>query len=373
MKLLMYDTAYIQTNRKKFVGQDVEDWLNLYDKEFVHNYTSDNDRSGSIVVPFKTFVPNDCKIPTFVDSNITYEEAAVKRAKELIKLSESSGKKIYLLYSGGIDSSTVLTSFINLLGIDEAVKKISIMMSNDSVIENPWMWNKIIRPHFKIINSKNFDLSSLREDVLYISGELNDQLFGATGPFKVNVKVAKKLGVPMEDLVADEEFLHTVFDMLNFSKSANDKWSKAFLKSMENCPVKDGSFVTLAWWYGFTCKWINVKHRVFMFNAMNTDTFKIPETIVRNNIAFFDSTDFQLWAMNNKEPKHLGSFESFKYTAKKYVAELVGQEYMEKLKKLSFDKVLAMKKRTIAFDSDFTLHNNVTLEDIYLPNNDFNR
>jgi hypothetical protein len=373
MKLLMYDTAYIQTNRKEFAGQDIEDWLNLYDKEFVHNYTSDNDRTGSIIVPFKTHIPDDCRIPLFVNSNITYSEAAANRARELIKLSDTTGKKIYLLYSGGIDSSTVLTSFINLLGIDEAVKKVSIMMSHDSIIENPWMWDKIIRPYFSVINSKNFDLSSLKDDILYVNGELNDQLFGATGPFKVNVKAAKKLGLPIDKLIANEEFLHTVFDMLEFSKSANDKWTKVFLKSMENCPIKDGSFVTLAWWYGFTCKWINVKYRVFMFNTVPGETYAIPKQVVSNNIAFFDSADFQIWAMNNKEPKHLGSFETFKYTAKKYVSELVGPEYMQKLKKLSFDKVLAMKKRTIAFDSDFVLHNNVTLDDIYLPDNDFNR
>ena len=110
-----------------------------------------------------------------------------------------------------------------------------------------------------------------------------------------------------------------------------------------------------------------------MFNNLTADTYQIPKSIVQNNIAFFDSVDFQQWAMNNKQPKHLGSFESFKFTAKEYVADLIGTEYIEKLKKLSFDKVLAMKKRTIAFDSEFKLYNNVELEAIYQQNNDFIR
>ena len=373
MKLLMYDTAYIEGLAKHSNKEDITDWLDLYDKGFSFNYTSDNDRTGSITVPFKTYVPEDCKLPEFVDSNITYEEAAVARAKEIIKLSNQTGKKIYLLYSGGIDSSTVLTSFINLLGVREAAKRLTIMLSYESTIENPWMWERFIRPHFKVINSKNFDLTALDVNIIYVNGELNDQLFGATAPFKVGVKLSKKLETPMEDMIADAEFLHSAFDLIGMSPTANEKWVKALMRLMESCPVKDQSFVTLAWWYGFTCKWINVKYRAFMFNNVNTDTCMIPEAIVRNNIAFFDSTEFQLWAMNNKQPKHLGSFESFKYTAKKYVAGLVGDEYMEKLKKLSFDKVLAMKKRTIAFDSDFVLHNNVTLDDIYLPDNDFSR
>ena len=373
MKLLMYDTAYVQSNRNKFNKQDIDDWVDLYDKGFVHNYTSDNDRTGSIIVPFKTYVPDDCKIPEFISSNITYEEAALARARDIVTISNQTGKKIYLLYSGGIDSSTVLTSFINLLGVTEAAKRLTIMLSNESTIENPWMWERFIRPHFKIINSKNFDLTSLDVNVIYVNGELNDQLFGATGPFKIGVKLSDKLKTPMEDMIVDEEFLHSALDLIGMTKTANEKWTASFMKLMESCPVKDQSFVTLAWWYGFTCKWINVKYRAFMFNNVNTDTCMIPEAIVRNNIAFFDSAEFQLWAMNNKEPKHLGSFESFKYTAKKYVAELVGPEYMEKLKKLSFDKVLAMKKRTLAFDSNFVLHNNVSLNDIYLADNDFNR
>jgi hypothetical protein len=373
MKLLMYDTAFVVNIARKSNYLDLNDWLNWYDKDVAGMYTSDNDRSGSIIFPFKTYVPENCKIPKFVDTNITYEDACISRAKEIIKLSEQTGRKIYLLYSGGIDSSTVLTSFINLLGVRKASQKLTIMMSNESIIENPWMWEKFIRPHFNVVNSKNFDAAALDINTIYLNGELNDQLFGATNPFKLSVKLSKKFNIPLEKMTFDEEFLHKAYSTAGLSDSATSKWTSAMLKLMESCPVKDQSFITLAWWYGFTCKWINVKYRAFMFNNIASDTYTIPEVIVQNNIAFFDSTDFQLWAMNNKEPKHLGSYESFKYTAKKYVSNLVGPEYMEKLKKLSFDKVLAMKKRTIAFDSDFVLHNNVTLDDIYLQENDFNR
>ena len=373
MKLLMYDTAYVEGLAKTANREDINDWLDLYYKDFSSNYTSDNDRTGSIIVPFKTYVPDNCKIPKFVNTNITYEEAATNRAQEIITLSEQTGKKINLLYSGGIDSSTVLTSFIKLLGVDEAAKRLTILMSYESIVENPWMWEKFIRPNFNVANSKSFDLTALDSDRLYVNGELNDQLFGATAPFKVGVKVSKKLGVPMDEMSVDEEFLHTTFELLGLTSSANVKWTQALLKLMESCPVNDGSFMTLAWWYGFTCKWINVKYRVFMFNNLTTDTYQIPESIVKNNIAFFDSVDFQQWAMNNKQPKHLGSFESFKFTAKEYVSDLIGNEYIEKLKKLSFDKVLAMKKRTIAFDSEFKLYNNVDLEAIYQQNNDFIR
>jgi hypothetical protein len=275
MKLLMYDTAYVEGLAKTANREDINDWLDLYYKDFSSNYTSDNDRTGSIIVPFKTYVPEDCKIPKFVNSNITYEEAATNRAQEIIALSEQTDKKINLLYSGGIDSSTVLTSFIKLLGVDEAAKRLTILMSYESIVENPWMWEKFIRPNFAVANSKSFDLTALDSTKLYVNGELNDQLFGATAPFKVGVKLSKKLGVPMDEMIVDEEFLHTTFELLGLTPSANSKWTRALLKLMESCPVKDGSFMTLAWWYGFTCKWINVKYRVFMFNNLTTDTYQI--------------------------------------------------------------------------------------------------
>jgi hypothetical protein len=369
-KILMYDTMYALMQYKNSEHADIKDFLELFGKKFTDYFTCIGDRSGAVEFPFKIHVPEDCKLPVYVDSNITYKEAALRRAQQLI--AASGDKKINLMYSGGIDSSVVLTSFIDYLGVDQARDKLNIMMSNESIIENPWMWDKFIRPHFNVVNSKSFDLTRLDPNAIYLNGELNDQLYGNMILLKAVTELTQLTGKNLSEFIVDEEFMYDVF--LRFAKlspRAAAKWAQVFMKLMSTCPVQEKTYWTLTWWYGFACKWINVKYRIHTYNNIREDQYQLSSDQNDAVIPFFDSTDFQLWSMNNKEPKNLQTFDTYKWTAKRYVSDLLGEEYMAKLKKLSLDKVLAMKRRTQALDSDFMLYNAIDFMTFYSADNDF--
>jgi hypothetical protein len=98
---------------------------------------------------------------------------------------------------------------------------------------------------------------------------------------------------------------------------------------------------------------------------MYTDVLHSPEIIKNNIINFFDSVDFQLWSMNNKEPKHLGTIESYKHTAKQMFVDITGlTDYIKKVKKSSLENLLTFKKHQQALTSDFHYLNNLTFKDV---------
>lgn len=366
----MYDTMYVLMQDKQIGKNDVTDFLELFGKKFTDNFTCIGDRSGAVKFPFEIYIPDECKLPTYIDTNITYEEAAMSRVKDLVNQSED--KKINLMYSGGIDSSVMLTSFINYMGIDQASKKLNIMMSNESIIENPWMWEKFIRPGFNVVNSKEFDLATLKADTIYINGELNDQLYGNMILLKAVNELSQITGKDLSDFIVDEEFLYDMFTKYSgFSPRSAKKWANVFMNLMSTCPTAEKTYWTMTWWYGFACKWVNVKYRIHTYNNIQDSTYALSTRENYSVIPFFDSTDFQLWSMNNKEPKNLQTFDTYKWTAKQYVSKLLGQEYMAKLKKLSLDKVMALKRRTVALDSEFVLYNDIDVMSFYTADNDF--
>ena len=365
----MYDSVYAYNLNRKNPKEDVTNFLDIFRAGIAPWYTCDIDRTKTFKTPYSNHVPDDCVMPAFKDTNITYEECAMQRVKDLLALAD--GRPINLLYSGGIDSSTVLTSFIKYLGVDQAKEKINVLMSYESKVENPWMWEKFIRPNLNIEHSKNFDFTKIRPDELYINGELNDQLFAATGPVKSGLKLSRKLGKMMDDLMITDELLYDYFIDLGMAARPAEFWTKNMSKLMDKCPCPEKNIWVFAWWYGFCCKWINIKNRIFMFNNTTTEMYKVPDQAKTNIIPFFDSDKFQLWSMNNKEPKNLGNYDSFKWTAKKYVSSIIGDEYLLKVKRSSLDKVVVLRNRTQAIDSDFTLYNNIDFETFYTADNDF--
>ena len=79
-----------------------------------------NDRTNTFRFPIRTFVPDKFKLPEFKNSSITYEECVLERAAQILKQQEDLDIPIQIMYSGGIDSSVIVSSFIKLLGVEQA-------------------------------------------------------------------------------------------------------------------------------------------------------------------------------------------------------------------------------------------------------------
>lgn len=345
-------------------------WLSVY-KIFDDKNLGLNDRTGYITFPIQTIVPKKFCLPSYQSFNDTYKDCCLNRANEILAKFKTTRQPIKLMYSGGIDSSVILATFIDLLGIDQAKKIITIIMNKESIDENPVMWHKFIRPHFNIEPSdKNYSGKDI-SDWIFVTGELNDQLFGSD----IQQDVANWGG---QNFLNSQISVGALTDYLKQGKRLEDShanlWANVFIENLKSCPNHNNTMWDVFWWYNFTWKWIYVYYRIFMFSKISG---RIDYNWMNNYyFPFFSTKEFQLWSLNHNEPKHLGTWDSYKHVAKKYVCEVLGDNsYMAKVKRQSLKNILYMRMRNYSIDENENLIDNqdVDLSQVYNENNFIDR
>jgi len=359
MNLLHYDpvTFYKDAIATGAINDpNIDAFFSIYKLIYFQIGISLIDRSDQITFPIKTILTPENRLPAYVDSNLTYKDCCLKKAQEIVDIHNATGKAIHLMYSGGIDSSAMLASFIGLLGVQEAAKKIKIILSHESIIENPEFWSEFIRPNFTLVNSLTYHPDANSITVL---AELNDQLFGSDIVKSIYAYGGNKA-------VNNSATFGNLYDFLDkqteMSDNSKEIWTNVLLSNLKTCPSSDKTLWDVFWWYNFVFKWTNVKYRYIMY----TDVLYSPEIIKNNIINFFDSYEFQLWSMNNKELKHLGTIESYKHTAKQMFADITGlTDYIKKVKKGSLENLLTFKKHQQALTSNLTYANDLSFESVF--------
>jgi hypothetical protein len=343
---------------------DLKTWLDFY-KLMNDPWLAISDRTKQFNFPIRTHIPDNFLVPTFKESNLTFSECALIRAQEIISHQECNDLPIHILYSGGIDSSVVLSSFIELLGVNEASRRIKIQMNQSSIDENPEMWYKFIRPHFSLIDSNYTYNDRDYGNWIYVTGELNDQLFGA----EIQQVYEKFTGInSLNEKINLEKLVKFFTECRKMDKKSASVWAAMLIDNMSTCPNHNNSMWDLFWWYNFTWKWIYVYFRFFLFfrNQHSIDG----KWMENNYFPFFDTPKFQLWSMNSKEDKHHSDWNSYKVTAKEFVCKTHGSaDYMKKVKRRSLPLLIHSKPKVNAIDKNFNILEQVNFNDVYNLNN----
>jgi len=362
MELIAYQSRQFIDQANKF--SESEYWKQLF-KIIGDKNIGLNDRSRVFKFPINTYVPDRFNIPVSNNQSYSYEECALLKTQQILDRQIQIDKPIYLMYSGGIDSSVVLCSFIKLLGVDKAKKRINIIMNKQSIDENPEMWYSFIRPHFNVVNS---DFSYNDTDItkmIYVSGELNDQLFGA------DIQQSYEMFAGSNSLSCPLNY-NLLFKFITEGKKVNANaahfWTSVFIKNLESCPRTDHTMWDVFWWYNFTWKWIYVYYRVFLFSRIATEVDT--DWIEKDYFPFFSSDEFQLWSMYSDEPKNYGSWDSYKFTAKKLVSNFIGTDfYMQKTKRQSLKNIVYLRQRSGSLSGDLKIYKNLDINTVYQSDN----
>lgn len=355
-------------NANRFKRTDIAEfdtWSAIFN---VINYNvSFIDRSNIIKMPIRTAIPSHLQLPAY-DSNfsMTYEECCQNRVVDILKKQEELDIPIRLLYSGGIDSSMILISFIKQLGMQEAEKRIHITMSIDGIEENPWMWEKIIRrSKFNITTSEKHG-GDWGTDRLLVGGEFNDQIMGSDlYRDMVRWKGNEILDQPWTpDLIFEFMLSKGVF-VYNATI-----WTQNFVKLLEGAPCQIETVADWWWWINFSCKWLSVYFRILMYSRnegiINQDYL---ETYY---LQFFGDENFQKWSMVRKEPKHEGSWLAYKPIPKRLVADFLNApEYLHKIKRGSLWHLLGYKKGVEVIDENYGYHWDIKATEWYNEDNTF--
>jgi len=356
--------AYNPNVFKTVQGADWDCWRAIY--QFVPDGVQVIDRTGYIKTPVHSTCASTMTIPEYdPDFNLSYQESCFAKVRKIVRDSESYGVPIRLMYSGGIDSSMVLASFISYLGVDETARRVEIAMSHEGIQENPWMWERFIRPYFKVVDSEKFS-GELKKTHIIVGGECNDQVMG-TDLYKGMIawRGAEILDTPYSEA--------TTLGYLEFRKLRKDhaqRWYELLQSNVDRAPCSIETTAEWWWWLNFTCKWSHCYYRMAYF-ASNTTQFDADyfDTYYQQ---FFNAPEIQKWAMKDRTHKHKGDFTSYKWHAREIIADTMNApEYLYKSKHPSLGQVARFTRSADLIAEDYSLQYNINPVDYYNPENSF--
>jgi hypothetical protein len=325
------------------------------------------DRSNVIVPPIYTETPNHIKLPEPNPAfNLSFDECAIARAQEIYNKHLEHGVPIKLAWSGGTDSSAALMAFIELLGIQKAKESLEIVMTSNGIVENPYIWEKIVRKeNFKLVNTMNFTEKWDGSEIM-VNGEAGDQVHG-TDIYRALRRMYGKESMTM--LWTRERILqHIKWKATELTEHECEVLADIFIRHINSAPIEITTLADFWWWINFSCKWGSTIYRLVAKSPHPVDA----DFINNYFFPFYASEKFQLWSMYKREEKHKGNWETYKWKAKEFVCKTSGcDELYLKHRQGSLFTVLTHTNKFEAIDNEFNFYKNINPEDWYNPNNSF--
>jgi hypothetical protein len=120
-----------------------------------------------------------------IQNNKNFDELCLDRAAEIDKISKEQNKPILVTWSGGLDSTCVLSALIQTI---TDTTRLKVLCTKESIAEYPLFFDNFIKNKYEVLET---DWASFRAAInslcltnILITGELADQLFDAVAQGK---------------------------------------------------------------------------------------------------------------------------------------------------------------------------------------------
>jgi hypothetical protein len=236
------------------------------------------DRTGTLDVGFNQYV--NTPIPTTIRSSDDFEVIVEREARRIDEHAKKVGKKILILWSGGIDSTCVVSAFIKQ-NID-----IVVSYNNFSIEENPRFYREILeknsRVTLRLVPKPLFEIYDYDDQFVFVTGECGAQLMGT-------ISWEKFAGGSREDMIVNPEYSVDLLASKTPLYGMPNPWRHLLLPIVDKCPVELKTNYDYLWWCTFALKWQLMEFRMqLLVGKMVPDLFN-----------FFLTEDFAMWALNN--------------------------------------------------------------------------
>lgn len=343
---------------------DIRIWSGLF--SVFNNNVSFVDRSNIIVSPIRTSNLEYTSLPD-PDSNfnLSFRDCAVNRAQHIYNKHLQSGARIKLYWSGGTDSSAALMSFVELLGVDRASQVLDVVMTSKTIDENPYIWEKLVRPNFNLLHTMQFRESWDGSEII-VNGEGGDQIHG-TDVYRALIKRFGNHAMTMPWTYENVVGL-IASKVSDLSEQEIKILAEILIDKVKKAPLEIVTAADFWWWLNFTCKWASVIYRLIAASPNKIDQ----EFLSNYFFPFYIDDNFQQWSMMCRHEKHQGTWESYKWKAKQFVIDVSGcQELDFKHRQGSLWQILTHTYKVSGIDDKFNFYANLHCEDWYEPQNSF--
>jgi hypothetical protein len=296
-------------------------------------------RNGEWSIPFPQEVPPMFKAPVYDPNfNKTFTEVTDARANDIKKCINEKNDKFAIMFSGGLDSTLIMSALIRNLTVEET-KNIAVCMNGQTLIENPYFYNTFIKDKFKLLDSSSNKYDDLIEmGYRPITGDEGDSIFGTmmghdlmqSYPYyldKVSADSRSYLESIRDKATTADVHWSKYEDLIiqhlglegnpEFGKSLYEKLSK----NIATATVPIHSLHDFYWWFIFNIKYVSCATRI---TIMLNDRLHCKDIFENWALNWFNTDDYNRWSMvnNNNGEKIELSIGTYKMAARKYIYEL---------------------------------------------------
>lgn len=353
---------------EKFEYPGSAEWSEIY--KLINTNTVLVDRSQNLTLPYNFKLAEFNRLPTELDNfNMTYEQCCDQRACELYEKSKRMNLPLYVFYSGGIDSTLVIVSFLRNIP-KEDLERLVVVMSLDSIRENPNFYYNHIRGKLNTISSEKMSML-FDKRALLVGGEHNDQLFGTD----IISEFSNKFDFSRIHEPYSREVVTDFYKQLDMTEHGANLWYDIVDEHAKKAPIEIKSIFEYFWWLNFNFKWQSVFFRMLLridVQARENIDQEFVETYFHH---FYSESYFQKWSMINKSMKIKDNWATYKWLPKELIYDYTKDEIYrrDKQKAPSLYKLFLQKETPTALTSDYKYIYDLEPSEFYVPDNSFVR
>jgi hypothetical protein len=297
-----------------------------------------------------SLAPTVTPVPSLPVSPITFDEAADDFGSTICEELDR-GQQVYLMWSGGIDSTAVAVSVLKHIKPTHR-KNLHVVLSDFSRRENPMFYHRFLS-QFDQIDVAEFDPAKYDlTNSIILDGEGGDQIYGSSAANKVFSLHPDKILLPWRknlDFLRNYWFQHTQPKFWDWLVELTNTTVNHSLVPVETC-------FDFFWWLNFNCKLDSTlfRHTLRLSQNISDQDFEyFSKTVMRR---FYAAEKMQQWSMTaGAENKINQARKTVKWAGRKYIYDFDQNEYYfrEKRKEFGVVTVPILSDRYFAIDNNF--------------------
>jgi hypothetical protein len=284
------------------------------------------------------------------DSVLDTEILFDSRSLELYRLSEKYNR-VYLFWSGGIDSTLMLSAVLKNWSDTE---KLTVVLNHFSIEEHPMFYQTYIKDKLSIVNTDDFFNCKIEfnHDNLYVTGDLGDPLITFDGYDNFDTAFLGIMNMPWKKNI-DSIIKY-------YSANSNKKLAvhtvSQIIKTASEAQVSLETVHDFLWWVNFNWGYdTDLIYMLWQYQDLSTDIDT--KTFIEENIFFwFNSLECQNWAVSLSGTDQRNG----KYAFKKYIYNFDKDEQYFQYKKKEYstpkNPQVVKNKQVLAVDTNYNLY-----------------
>lgn len=285
-----------------------------------------------------------------------FSDIADARAIEIEKLSEKVST-VYLFWSGGIDSTTILVSILKNCSA-AFLSKVVVVVNSYSIAEFPNMYYGHVHKKLAEVSTDEFLSGNIvpNNNSIYLTGDVGDPIFGFDDIVGYDSLFPNSFNTPWKKQIDN---LISFFNRVDDTKGV--VVCQAIIDSLAAAQIEVDTVYDFLWWTNF-----NWGHDIDLFH--NWIYGVLPETIngkkfvEENMVYFFNCKAFQNWSVASigTDLKVGKKASSHKLAAKKYIYDFIRDRYylIYKVKEPSAPKNIQIlhRPRLVGVDTSYNFY-----------------